>query len=158
MIDSSIVRAHAQAATGKGAPASALGRSRGGLSTRIHLAVDNLGRPVRVLLTGGQRNDTTQAQALLAGFALRRQVPHAQSLRAMPCTTEAVAPRGHALRPQIRQPPHQRLDRLHPHLAECRFCLGQKLVKSFLPTVIPPISTDDGGYKGLKGFTELCHS
>ena len=72
MIDSSIVRAHAQAATGKGgAPDSALGRSRGGLSTKIHLAVDALGRPIRVLLTGGQRNDITQAQALLAGLAPR---------------------------------------------------------------------------------------
>ncbi|WP_295934082.1 IS5 family transposase [uncultured Xanthomonas sp.] len=69
MIDSSIVRAHAQAATGKrGASDSALGRSRGGLSTKIHLAVDSQGGPVRVVLTGGQRNDITQARALLAGF------------------------------------------------------------------------------------------
>jgi transposase len=45
-----------------------LGRSRGGLSTKIHLAVDSHGRPVRFLLTGGQRNDITQAPALLAGY------------------------------------------------------------------------------------------
>lgn len=50
---------------------SALGRSKGGLSTKIHLAVDSSGRPVRILLTEGQRNDITQANALLAGFALR---------------------------------------------------------------------------------------
>nr|WP_197355285.1 IS5 family transposase [Ralstonia pseudosolanacearum] len=69
MIDSSIVRAHAQAATGKGGCRnSALGRSRGGLSTKIHLAVDSRGRPVRIVLTGGHRNDITQAWALLAGF------------------------------------------------------------------------------------------
>ena len=49
-------------------PNSALGRSRGGLSTKIHLAVDGQGRPVRILLTGGQRNDITQASALLAGL------------------------------------------------------------------------------------------
>jgi transposase len=48
-----------------------LGRSRGGLSTKIHLAVDALGRPIRVRLTGGQRNDITQAQALLAQLAPR---------------------------------------------------------------------------------------
>jgi transposase len=45
-----------------------VGRSRGGLSTKIHLAVDDHGRPVRVVLTGGQVNDITQAPALLAGF------------------------------------------------------------------------------------------
>ncbi|RMX06086.1 IS5 family transposase [Allofranklinella schreckenbergeri] len=69
MIDSSIVRAHAQAATGKGGQRNpALGRSRGGLSTKTHMAVDGQGRPVRFILTGGQRNDITQAPALLAGF------------------------------------------------------------------------------------------
>lgn len=46
---------------------AALGRSRGGLSTKIHLAVDGQGRPVRFVLTGGERNDITQAPALLAG-------------------------------------------------------------------------------------------
>ena len=48
-----------------------MGRSRGGLSTKIHLAVDGRGRPVRVILTGGQRNDITQAVALLAGLRCR---------------------------------------------------------------------------------------
>lgn len=46
-----------------------MGRSRGGLTTKIHLAVDGQGRPLRFVLTGGQRNDITQAPALLAGFA-----------------------------------------------------------------------------------------
>lgn len=32
--------------------------------------MDSQGRPVRVVLTGGQRNDITQARALLAGFVL----------------------------------------------------------------------------------------
>lgn len=38
------------------------------MSTKIHLAVDDQGRPVRFLLTGGERNDITQAPALLTGF------------------------------------------------------------------------------------------
>ena len=42
-----------------------LGRSRGGHSTKIHLATDALGNAVRFILTGGQRNDITQAEALL---------------------------------------------------------------------------------------------
>ena len=36
------------------------------------MAVDGQGRPVRFILTGGQRNDITQAPALLAGFKPKR--------------------------------------------------------------------------------------
>ena len=45
-----------------------LGRSRGGFSCKIHVAVDALGNPLRFILTAGQRHDITQAQALLEGF------------------------------------------------------------------------------------------
>ena len=43
----------------------ALGRSRGGLSTKIHLAVDGRGRPLAVLLTAGQAGDNPQLVPLL---------------------------------------------------------------------------------------------
>lgn len=46
----------------------AIGKSRGGLSTKIHAAVDALGNPVRLLLTAGQRSEYIQAEALIAGF------------------------------------------------------------------------------------------
>ncbi len=42
-----------------------LGRSRGGHSTKIHLATDALGNAIRFILTAGQRNDITQAKALI---------------------------------------------------------------------------------------------
>jgi transposase len=42
-----------------------VGRSRGGLSTKIHMTSDALGRPVRFCLTAGQVNDATQADHLL---------------------------------------------------------------------------------------------
>jgi len=45
----------------------ALGRSRGGFSTKIHIAVDALGNPVDFLLTGGQKADVTQAEPLIGG-------------------------------------------------------------------------------------------
>ena len=45
--------------------AQSLGRSRGGFSTKIHLATDALGNALRFILTGGERNDITQAQALV---------------------------------------------------------------------------------------------
>ncbi|WP_396164961.1 IS5 family transposase [Corynebacterium sp.] len=34
-----------------------IGRSRGGLSTKIHVGVDGAGRPLSIVVTGGQRND-----------------------------------------------------------------------------------------------------
>jgi len=34
-----------------------MGRSRGGLSSKLHAAVDGNGMPLAVVLTGGQRND-----------------------------------------------------------------------------------------------------
>jgi len=45
-----------------------LGRSRGGLSTKIHAATDALGNPVRLLFGPGQRNDITRAHELIDGF------------------------------------------------------------------------------------------
>jgi transposase len=50
----------------KGAQDQALGRSRGGLSTKVHMAVRGLGCPVRFALTAGQRGDAPQADALIA--------------------------------------------------------------------------------------------
>src|SRR3954466_3372163 len=67
MIDSTIVRAHQQAATGRkrGVSDPALGRSRGGLTTKIHLLCNGLGYPVDFVVTAGQVADCTQALPLL---------------------------------------------------------------------------------------------
>ena len=43
----------------------AIGRSRGGLTTKIHAVVDALGNPVALTLTPGQAADITQAEPLL---------------------------------------------------------------------------------------------
>ncbi len=45
----------------------ALGRSRGGFSTKIHALTDGLGNPLELALTGGQAHDITQASELLVG-------------------------------------------------------------------------------------------
>ncbi|HST93018.1 MAG TPA: IS5 family transposase [Brevundimonas sp.] len=72
MIDSTIVRAHQHAAGArreKGGPdAQGLGRSRGGLSTKIHAATEALGLPVRLIGSPGQNNDITVAHDLVEGF------------------------------------------------------------------------------------------
>lgn len=70
MIDATIVRSH-PCASGykKGAQnQEALGRSKGGFTPKIHAVVDALGQVLRFKLTGGQRNDITQAADLLTGF------------------------------------------------------------------------------------------
>lgn len=72
LIDSTIVRAHPCAAGALkkgGQQAQALGRRRGGFSTKIHAAVDALGNALRFVLTGGERHNSTQAEALIDGFA-----------------------------------------------------------------------------------------
>jgi transposase len=43
----------------------ALGRSRGGFSTKIHVTVDGLGNPLRLQLTAGQRHDILKAHDLI---------------------------------------------------------------------------------------------
>lgn len=66
MIDSTVVRAHACAAGyGKDSQAQeALGRSKGGFTTKVHALVDALGNPLEFALTAGQRHDITQANPL----------------------------------------------------------------------------------------------
>jgi putative transposase len=51
-----------------GTQAHGIGRSRGGLTTKIHAAVDALGLPVRLIPTAGQRGDSPQAAALIDGL------------------------------------------------------------------------------------------
>lgn len=46
----------------------ALGRSRGGFSTKIHITVDALGNPLRLHLTPGQTHDIAEAEALIVGY------------------------------------------------------------------------------------------
>nr|WP_271179099.1 IS5 family transposase [Paracoccus kondratievae] len=67
MIDCAIVRAHQQAASGKGGRDQAPGRSRGGLTTRIHMLADALGRPSRFIITAGLVGDITQVSSLPQG-------------------------------------------------------------------------------------------
>jgi transposase len=64
MIDTSIVRVHQQGATA-GDRDHCLGRSRGGLTTKIHALVDAQGRPIKLTLTAGQMSDIASAAGLI---------------------------------------------------------------------------------------------
>ena len=52
-----------------------LGRSRGGLSTKIHLACEQGHKPLSILITAGQRGDSPQFQAVLEGIRVPRLGP-----------------------------------------------------------------------------------
>lgn len=70
MIDATIMRAHPCAAGyEKGQhDREALGRSKGGFTTKVHAVVDALGQALKFSLTPGHRHDITQASYLIEGF------------------------------------------------------------------------------------------
>jgi transposase len=79
-VDSTTVRAHQAAAgartTPPGEPADhALGRSRGGWSTKIHLATDSAQIALALVLTAGQRGDSPQFQPVLERISVPRSGP-----------------------------------------------------------------------------------
>ena len=58
-----------EGAADQGPEQAALGRSRGGFSTKIHVSVSGLGLPVEIRLTPGQEADVKQAEPLLEGYS-----------------------------------------------------------------------------------------
>ncbi|MFI9751586.1 IS5 family transposase [Streptomyces collinus] len=79
-VDSTIVRAHQHAAGArkKGAPFGgpddhAIGRSRGGLTTKIHLAADGRCRPLMFVLTAGQAGDAPAFTEVMARLRVPRR-------------------------------------------------------------------------------------
>jgi transposase len=68
MIDTSVVRVHQHGACIAGNRAQHVGRSRGGLSTKIHAVVDGKGLAVQLGLTSGEAHDNRLCVRLLAGL------------------------------------------------------------------------------------------
>jgi transposase len=72
-VDGTVVRAHQHAAGAVGGQAQeALGRSRGGVSTKVHLRAEGGGEPLAFVLTGGERHESRYVEALLAHGRVRR--------------------------------------------------------------------------------------
>ena len=74
MLDSTACKAQRYAGGARGGGEEDLGRSRGGLTTKIHALVDARGRPLCFLLTPGQAADCRQAPALLEGLAFEQLI------------------------------------------------------------------------------------
>jgi transposase len=79
-VDATIVRAHQHAGGARrdgatpeeAAVREALGRSQGGFSTKLHLRAEGNGRPITVVLTGGERNEQIALEAVLDQGMVRR--------------------------------------------------------------------------------------
>ncbi|AYA40254.1 IS5 family transposase [Xenorhabdus nematophila] len=65
-IDGTLVRTHPDSAGAASDDDEAIGKSCGGLSTKIHLAVDSGGLPVHFELSGGQVHDSVHAESLVS--------------------------------------------------------------------------------------------
>lgn len=74
MIDTSMVRVHQHAACITDSGCQAVGRSRGGLTSKLHVVVDGKGLPLRLGLTAGQTHDNRLCSVLLTGLAPRTMV------------------------------------------------------------------------------------
>jgi transposase len=66
MIDTSIVRVHQHGACITRNKRQSMGRSRGGLTSKIHALVDANGLPVRLALTAGEAHDNRLAGKFLS--------------------------------------------------------------------------------------------
>lgn len=90
----------------------ALGRSRGGFSTKVHLACDGKGRPLSIVLTPGQRHSSTQLEELLDTVRIPR-------------------PEGSSGRPRKR-PDHLLADKAYS-LESCRRLLRRRSISHTIP-------------------------
>jgi transposase len=72
-VDGTVVRAHQHAAGAVGGQEhEALGRSRGGFSTKVHLRAEGGGKPLAFLVSGGECHESRYVEALLEGGHVRR--------------------------------------------------------------------------------------
>ncbi|MBL0770139.1 IS5 family transposase [Sphingopyxis sp. DHUNG17] len=68
MIDATYLKAHRTASSlggKKGGPGRLIGRTKGGMNTKLHAVTDANGRPISFFMTAGQVSDYTGAAALL---------------------------------------------------------------------------------------------
>lgn len=75
MIDITIVRAHQHASCTRNSVSEGIGRSRGGLTTKVHAVVDANGMPLHFAITGGQEHDSLAARKLFSELPTIGMVP-----------------------------------------------------------------------------------
>lgn len=73
-IDGTCIKAHQHSAGASSKADEAIGKSRAGNTSKIHMAVDAHGLPIEFEITGGQVNDCVQAPSLIAKLALAETI------------------------------------------------------------------------------------
>ncbi|MFG2352073.1 IS5 family transposase [Streptomyces phaeochromogenes] len=133
-VDSTVCRAHQHSAESqeKGAPGwsepedHALGRSRGGLSTKVHLASDSRARPLGIHVTAGQAGDAPAFEAVMARIRIPSSGPGRPRTRPTTVLADRAyssrAIRGHLRRRGIRAVIPQPADQIGHRLR--RGCAG----------------------------------
>ncbi|WP_405467433.1 IS5 family transposase [Streptomyces griseoaurantiacus] len=112
-VDSTVVRAHQHAAgalkrgwSAQENPDHALGRSRGGLSTKVHLAADGRARPLAFAVTAGQAGDAPAFETVMSRIRVPRTGPGRPRTRPLVVLADRAyssrAIRGHLRRRGIR--------------------------------------------------------
>lgn len=66
LIDASIVRAHQHSAGAASEEEQAIGKSKGGNTTKIHMAIESFGLPIEFELTGGEVQENKVASEFVA--------------------------------------------------------------------------------------------
>jgi hypothetical protein len=94
----------------------ALGRSRGGLTTKVHLACEGKGRPLAVVVSEGQRHDSTQLEPVLDRIRVPRQSPAGRRKRGRP----------------RKRPQRLLLDKGYAY-PKCRKALRRRGIKTMIP-------------------------
>ena len=102
----------------------AIGRSRGGLSTKIHALVDALGNPLAFLLTAGQAHDLVGADALLPQMAADRLIAD----KAYDADARVLEPLADAAKAAVIPP---RSNRLAPHDFDRELYKERHLIENF---------------------------
>ena len=135
MIDATLAKAQRFASGARGGGGEDLGRSRGGLTTKIHALVDRRGRPLCYLLTPGQAADCRHAETLLEGVAfaclIGDRADDTDALRAW-CAEhgiEAVIPSKRHRKTLI---PHDRARYRTRHRIENLFCRAKDYTRILL--------------------------
>nr|WP_225199155.1 IS5 family transposase [Gluconobacter oxydans] len=77
MIDATYLKAHRTASSlaKKGDPGRLIGRTKGGMNTRLHEVTDQNGRPLSFFMTAGEISDYTGASALLDSLPAAQWMP-----------------------------------------------------------------------------------
>jgi transposase len=132
MLDATTCKAQRYASGARGGGEEELGRSRGGLTTKIHALVDGRGRPLCFLLTPGQAADCRHALGLLEGVTFAHLIGDrgydTDSIRAW-CAeheVEAVIPSKRNRKVPI---PHDRRAYRKRHRVENLFCQIKDLTR-----------------------------